>query len=149
MFQNLKQRLPDASDAELNALVAIIDLFNLEPTVDNFDSHGFLFRDSKQRSVRVRIGTLRKGSEIWIENPYSDIVIVFVEGMMLGWCNTSRLEDLEDRMSTSSKSLNPMPNDFNFAEPCAHLTVHGGISEGSAWICLGCGRKLIFNEAKK
>ena len=95
--------------------------------------------------VYKRQGQLRDRS-VHIKHPYSDIVIVYSDGLLAGWTTRDKLDDLEDRVSIDIKSLNPMPDSFSFKQTCAHLSEHGGFYDGEFWECAGCQQRLVFND---
>lgn len=147
MFDKLKARLPNASVSEIETIVKISETYNLEPTVRNFDGLGFLFRDLRGRTARVCEASYR-GSSLHVKQPKTEIAIIALDGIVAGWIETDKLEDLEDRLIVNQSSLNKMPEIFSFDQECAHLTVHGGFYEGKYWTCIGCERQLVFNDKK-
>ena len=144
-LERLKDRLSNRSEQDVQQIVNIIERYNLKFTVRNFDSSGVLFRDEQGRSVRVSHGPIRNGF-IHIEDPKADIVIVFADGLLSGWIEYDKMDDLKDRMSIDVKTLHRMPESFVFNQQCPHLDVHGGFYEGSFWECVGCGERLVFND---
>ena len=144
-LNSLKKRLPKASDSEVEKIGIIAERYSVEPTIMNFDGHGFRFIDDAKRTVRVCDGNFRD-DVIHVKKPHSDIAVVFADGMLSGWIQSSKLTDIEDRMLVNPKSLNPMPDDFNFRQPCSHIEDHGGFYDGELFQCAGCGQVLVFND---
>ena len=147
MKEKLRKRLPSLSEDEIDAIHNIIQKYNIEPTIRNLDSHGFLFTDLKGRTVRICMAKWRQ-KEIYISNPFADIVVVNLDGMIVGWIESSKIEDLEDRFVIKLASLSPLPEKFSFDQKCAHLEDHGGYCEDGQWICFNCGIGIIFNDKK-
>ena len=142
--QKLAKRLKNATEADIDLIVNIINKYDLDVSVRNFDNHGLFFLDGSS-TVRVMNGQLRDRS-VHIKHPYSDIVIVYSDGLLAGWTTRDKLDDLEDRVSIDIKSLNPMPDSFSFKQTCAHLSEHGGFYDGEFWECAGCQQRLVFND---
>lgn len=145
MKEKLRRRLPDASVEEIDAIYSIIERYNIEPTIHNLDGLGFLFKDLKGRTARVCLANWRK-RDVYIQDPEADIAIISLGGIITGWIERSKLEDLQDRFVVELKALSPLPDTFSFDQKCAHLQEHGGIYEGESWVCFGCNRSLIFND---
>lgn len=144
-LEKLRQRLPNQTDDEFKQIVNIIQRYDLKLNIKNFDQYGLRLIDTSKRVVRVCNGDLRQG-KVHVQNPHADIAIVFADGLLAGWTSEDKLEDIVDRMLIDVKALNPMPDTFNFRQPCAHMSVHGGFYDGEFWQCAGCGQKLIFND---
>lgn len=145
MLEKLRKRLPGRSEAELLAIKSILDMYSITPTIHNLDGKGFLFQDLKGRTARVVLGSWKK-KDVYIQDPCADIMILNLDGLNVGWIESSKLEDLEDRFVVELKSLAPMPDTFSFDQKCAHLIEHGGFYDGGrSWECIGCGMELIFN----
>lgn len=136
----LRERLT-ASEEDIENALSILDRYSLELSVNNFDRQGLLLRDSQGRTVRILSGENRDGS-VHLPHTKSDIVIIFLEGMCLGWVELSRMEDLKDRYILDIKSSSPMPEEFTFKQECSHMSIHGGWTDGVSWYCLGCEQKL-------
>lgn len=148
MKDRLKARLPNATDQEIDNIAELLSRYNIQPSVKNIDQFGFRFEDLKGRSVRLRVGEWRDRT-VHIQQPEADVVIVSVSGIISGWIETAKLEDLQDRRIVELKSLNPMPDIFSFDQTCSHLSDWGGFFEGDYWQCANCNRRLIFNDIKK
>ena len=147
MKEELRKRLPKVSDELINYIVLVIEKYDLKITVNEFDQYGLLLKDKGGKSVRVVRGEARYDSKtIHLPNPRSDIVIIFFEGILAGWIESDKLEDLQDRFSIGIKNLNPMPETFQFKQTCEHISVHGGFYDGENWECAGCGMYLVYKE---
>lgn len=144
MLERLRKRLPNKSKEELLAINSILETYNITPTINNLDGKGFLFEDLKGRTARVMVGFWKK-KEVYIQDPCADIMILNLDGLNVGWIESSKLEDLEDRFVVKLSTLLPMPDSFSFDQRCAHLAEHGGFFEGKHWTCCNCGVELIFN----
>lgn len=142
--EKLRERLR-ASESNIEQLANIIEKYELKITIRNFDDHGLVLKDRKGKTVRILEGQLRETS-IHTGYPHTDIAIIYVEGLLAGWIESSKMSDLSDRMSVDLKSLNVMPEEFVFKQGCDHMSVHGGITDGLGWDCLGCNQRLVFNE---
>lgn len=146
MRDRLEARLPNATTEELDVMMQVIDRYEIKLTVKNLDSDGLILFDSKNRSVRISVGQWRNKS-IYIPAPNSDIAIVATGGIIGGWIRSEELEFLEDRFIVDKKMLSPMPDDFCFDVYCPHMTEYGGVClDGEFWECLGCGKKLVYND---
>lgn len=143
--EKLRTRLPNLEEKNIKQILLVLKNYDLKLNVKNFDEHGLRLIDEAKRVVRVCDGDLRNGV-VHIKDPHADIAIVFADGMLSGWVDKDKLQDITDRMLVDVKSLNPMPESFNFRQPCAHMSVHGGFYDGEFWQCAGCGQKLIFND---
>lgn len=130
---------------EVRSIMNIVDKYNIKPTIRNFDQYGFLLRDKRKRTVRISHGKYRY-KNIHIQDPKADIVIVFADDMLIGWIESGKLQDIEDRMLVDVKAINPMPPDLDFKKLCPHLEVHGGFLEDGYWTCAGCGLRLVSYE---
>lgn len=144
-LERLKERLSNRTETEIQEIINVIERYNLKFTIRNFDKHGVLFTDEQGRTVRISSGVLRNGF-IHIPDPQSDIVIVYADGLLSGWIEYEKMDDLRDRMSIDVKTLHRMPERFVFNQQCPHLDVHGGFYEGDFWECAGCGERLVFND---
>jgi hypothetical protein len=147
MKDRLRKRLPDCTAEQIDTLAHVIEQYNLDLTLKNLDSEGLVLFDTKDRTVRIVFGEWRNKS-LHVPHPKADIIIAVVGGVLGGWIESDKLVDAEDRMIVDIASLYPMPEEFCFDTYCSHLSDHGGIYEGETWICLNCGRKLIFNDKK-
>lgn len=143
--EKLKKRLAKSSQDIIDNNINIINKYNLNITIRNFDQDGLIFRDENNSLVRILSGELRDSS-IYIANPNADVVIIFCDGLLAGWIDASKLEDLGDRFSINRQSLNQMPDNFRFVQNCGHLSDHGGFYDGEFWECAGCGQRLVFND---
>lgn len=147
MRDRLRKRLPNAKDDEIDILAKVVEDYALTLTVKNLDTQGLVLFDTKGRSVRVAFGEWRNKT-VHIPVPESDIAIVITGGIIGGWIESEKLEFLEDRCIVDLNILHPLPTDFCFDQYCSHLVEHGGFYEGEFWECFGCGKELIFNNAK-
>lgn len=143
----LRKRLPGASNEELDAIMTVLDKYDLTLTIQNLDEQGLVLFDTKGRSVRISVSEWRN-QEAHIAEPATDITIVSTAGILAGWIESHKLENFEDRCIVPLKSLAPMPSDFCFDAYCSHLVDHGGFFEGENWECAGCGRLLVFNDKR-
>jgi len=143
--EKLKKRLKDKTDIEIDHILHIVDKYSLPMTIRNFDSNGLVLFDDRNHTVRVVEGNLTDSS-IHIKNPKSDVVIIYCDGLLAGWCNSDKMSDLTDRMSIDRQSLTAMPDTFRFIQGCAHLSEHGGFYDGEYWECANCGERLVFKE---
>lgn len=76
---------------------------------------------------------------------YTDILVLEQSGLLLGWTRRGRITEVDDKTFVlRAKALNPMPETWDFAESCPHMSVFGGWwnNEEGAWQCFGCGVSL-------
>jgi len=144
-LQRIRERLSNKPEQEVDQVILVVQKYNLKFTVRNFDKFGILFRDEQGKTVRVLNGVMRNGF-IHTPRPYADVAIIFADGLLSGWIEQEKMEDLQDRMSISPKSLHKMPDNFAFNQQCPHMDVHGGFYEGDFWECVGCGERLVFSD---
>ena len=147
---DLKTRLTERlgkTEEEAERILAVVDKYNPNITVRNFDEHGLFFTDNSKRKVRVCDGNYRE-KMVHIQDPHADIAIIYADGMLVGWMESSKLQDIQDRMLVDTKVLNPMPDDFNFRKQCPHMEVYGGFVEDGYWECIGCGQKMVYNDSE-
>jgi len=148
LLYKLQKRLPKAPKSEITGIANVLEKYDITPTIDSLDGKGYLFKDLKGRTARVREGSWR-GTVLYVADPQADIVIVMTEGIMAGWIESEKLENLEDRLAVKLGNLTPLPEEFSFDQKCAHLQVHGGFYDGDNWICYGCERELVFNDKRR
>lgn len=142
MKDRLRYRLPQASEEEIETYYQIVTQYDLKLTLDNLDTRGLILFDRQGRRVRISFGSWRNKSII-IPSPDADVVIGVVDGMIGGWVPVSKIENLEDISILDLKMLNPMPEEFDFSEKCAHMMMHGGFLRDGFWECAGCDQRLI------
>ena len=147
MIEKLRPRLKNATDKQLEQIALVEEKYNITPNVRNFDAHGFRFLDERKRVVRVLDGEWREKT-IYVPAPHSDISVIFSNGMLSGWIESKKLREAAGLHMVDTKSLNAMPDHFDFSRVCEHLSVHGGWYAGDKWTCFGCTVELIFNDAK-
>lgn len=143
-MQDLKSRLAKRGISNPESIWQVVVKYNLEPNIRNFDSHGFILLDRNKRSVRIVNGSY-ENDVIHTPRINTDIAIIFVEEMLLGWIDSSDLIDADDIMILKTKSLQPMPDEFDFHRTCPHLEEFGGFLEGDYWECGGCGTLIKAN----
>ena len=139
---NLRSRLVDITDEQEAQILALLNKYDLNVTVHNFDQHGLILQDALGKSVRVLFGRV-SDDVVHVSLPHSDISVVFGDGLLLGWIESSKMSDHTDRMLVNVKSLHKMPNQFLFIQECQHMEVNGGVMYGGGWECLGCGEVLV------
>lgn len=137
----------EVSDSKQRRLIAsVVERYQLKMSVDNINKHGAAFDDLDGRCIGIAHGNIR-GNLLHTGKPYCDIMILgTAEGMQLGWIESSKMSDAQDRFLVPVKALNPMPQEFRFAQPCPHLSVYGGYidpSDGN-WRCFGCDLSIPF-----
>lgn len=114
--------------------------------VDDLTNEGVVLRDNGGRKVAPAYGEIR-GDMIHTGHPYADIMIIGVqEGVLIGWVHADTMTDVGDRCLVPVKSLNKMPNTFNFVQECPHMAVYGGVhtEDRKGWECLGCGKTIVL-----
>lgn len=144
-LQRIRERLSNKPEQEVEQVIYVVEKYNLKFTVRNFDQFGILFRDEQGKTVRVLNGVMRNNF-VHTVHPHAEVAIVFVDGLLSGWVEQEKMEDLQDRMSISPKSLHKMPTSFSFNQQCPHMDVYGGFYEGDFWECAGCGERLVFSD---
>ena len=145
MRTKIAKRLKVPSD-EIDQIMFILDSYGIEPTIRNFDGQGFVLRDLNGKTVRICDGQYRS-QMIHIQKPYTDIVIIYADGMLVGWMFVEDLIDVDDRMLADTKLVNSMPTVFKFVRECPHMEIYGGFCEDGYWECFGCGQKLVYCES--
>ena len=130
------------TEEEISLLENLLNRYDIQLTVDNFDSQGVILYDKLGKSVRVLFGRV-SDDVVHVPLPHSDISVVFGDGLLLGWIESSKMSDHTDRMLVNVKSLHKMPNQFLFIQECEHMEVNGGVMYGGGWECLGCGEVLV------
>lgn len=138
---SLRKRLKSNTEETLS----IVARYDLKPTIRNFDSRGFFLKDLKDKTVRVVSGGILHNDVIHIMPTKADIVVMFAEGMCLGWAEQIDFIDADDIMILKTKSIQPMPDIFDFHRTCPHLEEFGGFLEGDYWECGGCGTLIKAN----
>jgi hypothetical protein len=144
-IERIKIRLSEKSPDTVEQIIYILDKYNLSFSIRNFDQCGVFLRDEQNRKLRVFNGD-KRNDFIHIPVFNGDVAIIFVEGLLCGWTEKEKMDNLEDRMSISVKSLHKMPTTFVFNHQCPHMHVYGGFYEGEFWECVGCGERLVFND---
>lgn len=142
--EKLSKRIADPKTLE--STISIIEKYNLEVNIRNFDRSGISFKDLKKRKVRVLSGEWRNRM-VHITKPDAEIIILYIDGILSGWISKDKIEDLGDRFTLDVKSLNPMPEIFSFDEQCPHMEIYGGFFLEDTWECAGCEQRLVFNES--
>jgi len=148
IVERLEKRLPQAPREEIIGIANILERYEITPTIEALDGKGYLFTDLRGRTARVRAGSYR-GQTLYIEDPLSDVAVIMTEGLMAGWIETEKLENLDDRFAVKLGNLYPLPDIFSFDQQCGHLQIHGGFYNGIDWICFGCERELVFNDKRR
>lgn len=123
----------------------IIECNELKVTMSSYTPEGglILLVDANDRSVGAYEVTTTDRITRCQRTPFSDILILVEQGMVLGWTNVRHVRALEDEdpgFSLNARSIHPMNKVFEFFEPCPHLTVHGGYfnTDEGGWVCYGC-----------
>lgn len=121
----------------------LVEQYDYQLVVDSFTPKGLELIDESGRTVGTYDVVTNEGYIRSYKPKHTDVAILVQGGMVLGW--TSHVEDLQENgFSLNAKSLKPMTKVFDFAEPCPHLSVHGGWfdTEEGGWFCFGCSRIL-------
>ena len=142
MRDRLRQRLPQATETQIDVMAEIVEKYDLQLTIRNLDRHGLLLIDDLDKTVRICFGEYHNRT-IYIAPPETDVAIVVTDNMVMGWLRSEKLEILSSQAVVNTRFLNPMPERFVFTESCSHLEDHGGFYDGEFWECAGCGRKLL------
>jgi sRNA-binding regulator protein Hfq len=146
LFAKLEKRL-SFNKNDLDKIVHLISRYNLKINIRNFDQYGLLLYDQDNKSVRIIPDAVRDQSLVRLSNPQSNIAVIYCNGILSGWIESSSLEDIGDMMILDIESLHKMPDDFRFVRECPHMDIHGGFSlNGNGWYCFNCKEKLVFNE---
>ena len=120
--------------------------YDIDLTLDCFKNlRGVVLQDARNRSVGLYQvismgGTIRSAVPV-----YTDVVVLVEDSVILGWVLARDVAEVnESSFVVSSKTVNRMPKDFDFAQDCPHMSVHGGIwsDTDSGWSCFGCGKLL-------
>jgi hypothetical protein len=109
-------------------------------------SEGVVVHDQANRSIGITYGLIR-GIFVHTGTPYADIMVIGTkDGILLGWIQSDKMTDANDRFLVSVKALNPMPTTFNFAQPCPHMSVYGGYLDNieKNWRCFGCDKVIPY-----
>ena len=110
-------------------------------SVNDFVSQGVKVKDGSKRSVGCAHGEKRQNFIHTKIGPYADIMVIGIdEGILAGWVYPEDMMDAGDRFLIRVNSLNKMPQKFDFALQCPHLSVFGGWFDNNegAWRCFGC-----------
>lgn len=147
LLKKLQKRIK-AKEDDLLKIVSLVNKYDLNLNIRNFDSIGLVLFDENNRTVRVCYDGIKDQSLIKIKNPKTDIAIVYCNGLLAGWIESSRLEDAGNTMIVDAESLHTMPEKFRFVRECPHMDVHGGFTvNGDSWYCANCKEKLVFNDS--
>ena len=149
------------------AEVAVLDLYNRLPTVDDLHFGGKKLYldpvDDNGRTIRIATGN-RWPLRVWSRALDKDCIVFAVtepEPAVMGWLPTSEIESfpvewwVEDGQrkdywhEVEAGFLISMPEKFDLVDPCAFAPHEdfGGMWNYSmdAWECFGCGR-FIYDE---
>lgn len=146
----LDQRLPLLPPEDRVAINSFAEEYDAKVTVKSFRGDHLVFTDNNDSTLVVVHGTSRDNLLYLPVVKNVDIVVV-THGptrMFLGWTYLTKVSDLVDRLAIDIDALYPMPSEFAFAQPCAHLQKFGGWMDETSknWVCFGCGIKVIFTE---
>jgi hypothetical protein len=137
----------EVSDPNQRRIIkSVAEKYEIDLNVNHLTINGAVFEDSQGRKIGVCHGDIR-GNLIHTGSPYAEIMILGTkDGILLGWIDSSKMSDASDRFLVSVKSLNAMPSEFRFAQPCPHLSVYGGYLdiEENNWRCFGCDTVIPF-----
>src|SRR5690606_14936000 len=100
MNLNLKEKLANrlkSSPEELDNIMELLHKYGIVPTIRNFDSQGLILFDGRGKSVRICFGNYRE-KMIHIQDPQTDIAVVYAGGVLCGWIEREKLQDIQDRM---------------------------------------------------
>ena len=123
---------------------SFVNLFGVTVSVDDLCNEGIVLKDQAGRKVAPAHADQR-GDMFHTGKPYADIMVIGVGGILVGWCHATSMVDVGDRFLVPVKALYPLPKTFNFVQPCAHLSVHGGVSRTpTTWECLGCSIEIVM-----
>lgn len=133
--------------AELSQVLArFIFKYGANLNFDSFkDSRGVTLKDHGSREIGLYPVSLLDGTIRCDRSIYTDILVLCDSTMILGWTTRDDVSQLDPEIFLlNSKSLQPMPTDFDFSQACPHMSVFGGfwISETDVWECFGCGQHL-------
>lgn len=127
------------------AVGAFLNRFGTTVSVDQLCNEGVVLSDLSGRKVAPAYGVIRE-QMIHTGQPYAEIMVIVLDGgVIAGWVRAESLMFAEDRYIVPVKALNPVPDTFDFAQPCPHMSVYGGIytDDMPGWQCLGCGQTII------
>lgn len=132
----------------LDVMLHVIERYEASVNIKNLVTGDLVLFDNKNRRVGFSpCKTLKAGvySLEYLKDDV-DVVVVVYDGSILGWTSAS---DVHNLMFESS-SLNPLPEEFDFRIQCSHLSEHGGYTtDYNRWVCLGCGKELVFSDKKR
>lgn len=143
----LAKRLPHLTDSDRKAINAFAENYGAKVTVNSFNGENVVFKDLSNRSVVVT-NARKHGSLLYVSCRYPVDVFVFTLGNdrdIIGWCQCDKMIDAGSELVVDVGSIYPMPDDFNFGQPCAHGARHGMWMDESSdkWVCFGCGLKIV------
>ena len=124
----------------------LIFKYDIDLTLDSFkDLRGVILKDGMGRTVGLYPVTSMNGTIRSERAAFTDILVLVEGNIVLGWVPERDARPLDDTFVLSSKTINRMPKEFNFAQECPHMSVHGGVwNKGdSGWTCFGCGKLLV------
>lgn len=127
------------------ALARLIFRYDADLNFDSFkDDRGVQIVDIAGRTVAMYPVTLIDGSIRCERSPFTDVLVLVDGAMVLGWLKAEEVTEVDSMFAVSPKSLHPMPSEFDFAQGCPHMAVHGGLwhEDEDAWECFGCGEML-------
>lgn len=134
------------TDPNQNKVISsFVNKYGLEIKVDDFCNEGIVLTDQGGHKVAPGYGELH-GKMVHTGAPYADIMVIgLADGMLLGWIRADLMVNLGEYHMAPMKSLNKLPDTFNFVEECPHLSVYGGVytEESKGWECLGCGKVIV------
>lgn len=136
-MRNLGASLEKRVGVNVDEILQVVDRYDLEPNIRNFDQFGFILTDASKRTVRIAVGKYRD-DVIHLPRLNADVGVVFVDQMCLGWVESTTLMDAGDILIAKTKMIQPMPDTFDFNKTCPHLETYGGFLEGDYWECAGC-----------
>lgn len=128
-------------------VVSVVKKYDLEITMDCFSNPAlFVFKDTNNRSVGVYDCIVTDGAIRSFTEFLTNIAVIADGTMILGWLSSDQATKHDEGFNAITQSLRPMPKGrFDFAIPCPHLMVYGGIWRHgqSSWECFGCGEYLV------
>lgn len=128
------------------ALSRLIFRYDVDLNFESFDDpRGVVLRDVMDRGVAaypvVRIDDrIRCAKQV-----YSDVCVLVDGKVPIGWVSSTEVTKVDETMFTVNvRSLHEMPETFDFAQACPHMSVYGGVylPDENAWECFGCGKLL-------
>lgn len=128
------------------AVARLIFRYDADLSFDSFkDDRGVQIVDAAGRTVALYPVTLIDGSIRCERSVFTDVLVLADGGMVLGWLKADEVTEVDDMFVVSPKSLHPMPGEFDFAQGCPHMAVHGGLfhEDTDTWECFGCGEHLV------